>query len=290
MPAARAFEERHVVLPNGLDVHYYEWPGSRPNLVLLHPSSGYGRMWEATAAALGSRFRVWALDQRGHGDTGRPDGDYSAEEYAEDLRLFFDAAAIDRAIVAGHSLGGRVGQVFAAIYPQRTQGLALVGGPHPSNFFPTRQATIDVLGAAQRMLESPEAFSSREAALAWLRTARPRDSDSTLRHRVEHNMVTADAGVAVKYDKVRVAMGLAHMADDLRRYAARVTCPVAILRGGRSSELSAGQAKEIAACWKDAVVIDVEGDYALQMENPAGLAQAMLSFAARVEAREGEIP
>jgi len=40
MPAARAFEERHVVLPNGLDVHYYEWPGSRPNLVLLHPSSG----------------------------------------------------------------------------------------------------------------------------------------------------------------------------------------------------------------------------------------------------------
>jgi len=85
--------------------------------------------------------------------------------------------------------------------------------------------------------------------------------------------------VAVKYDKVRVALGLAHMADDLRKYAARATCPVAILRGSHSSELTIAQAKEIAGCWKSAVVIDVEGDYALQMENPAGLAQALSSFA-----------
>ena len=61
-------------------------------------------------------------------------------------------------------------------------------------------------------------------------------------------------------------------------------CPVAIVRGTRSSELTAEQAKEIAGCWKNAVVIDVEGDYALQMENPVGLAQALLSFVARADA------
>src|SRR5215510_7504463 len=73
---ARAFHEKNVTLANGLTIHYFEWPGPKPNLVLLHPSSGYGRMWEATASALGSRCHVWALDQRGHGDSGRPDGDY----------------------------------------------------------------------------------------------------------------------------------------------------------------------------------------------------------------------
>ena len=78
--------------------------------------------------------------------------------------------------------------------------------------------------------------------------------------------------MAFKYDKVRVAIGLAHMADDLRKYAAKTTCPVAILRGASGAELGAEQAKEIAACWTRAVVIDVEGDYALQMENPGGLA------------------
>ena len=279
--ATRAFQENDVVLPNGLKIHYYEWPGPRPNLVLLHPSSGYGRMWEATAGALGSRFHVYALDQRGHGSSGRPDGDYSAEEYADDLHLFFRQIGIDRAIVAGQSLGGRVGQVFAAVYPGQIEGLGLVGGPHTSNFFPTTQEVIKVLGASHRMLESQTEFPSRDAALAYLRTARPRDQEASLRHRLEHNFVAAGAGVAVRYDKVRVALGLAHMADDLRKYAARAICPVAILRGTHTSELTLDQAKEIAGCWKNAVVIDVEGDYALQMENPTGLAQALSSFAAQ---------
>jgi pimeloyl-ACP methyl ester carboxylesterase len=275
----RSFQEKDTALSNGLKVHYYEWPGAGPDLVLLHPSSGYGRMWEWTANHLGPRFHVYALDQRGHGDSGRPDGDYSAEEYAHDLYLFFQDVGLDRAVVAGQSLGGRVGQVFAATYPRHVQALGLVGGPHPSNFFPTREATIGVLGSAHRMLESQTEFASRDAALEYLRTSRPRDREEARRHRVEHNMVPAGRGVAFKYDKVRVAMGLAHMADDLRKYAAKTTCPVAILKGSASSELTPAQAREIAACWKHAVVIEVEGDYALQMENPAGLAQALLAVA-----------
>jgi len=276
----REFSEKSVTLPNGLEIHYYEWPGPKPNLVLLHPSSGYGRMWEWTANALGPRFHVYALDQRGHGDSGRPDGDYSAEEYALDLSLFFRQVGLDRAIIAGQSLGGRVGQVFAAMYPQHIQALALVGGPHTSNFFPTREATINVLGSAQRMLVSPTEFPSREAALEYLRSNRPRDTEAARHHRLEHNMVAAGGGLAVKYDKVRVAIGLAHMADDLRKYAAKATCPVAIVKGSHSSELTPAQAKDIATCWKNGTVIDVEGDYALQMENPAGLAQALTAFAA----------
>jgi 2-(acetamidomethylene)succinate hydrolase len=274
----RTVREKDVTLSNGLEIHYYEWPGAGPNLVLLHPSSGYGRMWEWTADQLGSRFHVYALDQRGHGDSGRPDGDYSAEEYANDLYLFFREVGIDKAVIAGQSLGGRVGQVFAATWPQHIQALGLVGGPHPSNFFPTREATVSVLGAAQRMLESQTEFPSREAALEALRSTRPRDREEARRHRVEHNMVPAGGGVAFKYDKVRVAIGLAHMADDLRKYAAKTTCPVAILRGSVSSEVTAAQAKEIAACWKHASVVEVEGDYALQMENPSGLAKALLSL------------
>jgi len=278
---ARDFKTSDVTLSNGLKMRYYEWPGAGPNLVLLHPSSGYRRMWEWTANALGSRFHVYALDQRGHGDSGRPDGDYSAEEYAQDLYVFFYKVGLDRAIVAGQSLGGRVGQVFAAVHPTMIQALGLVGGPHTSNFFPTREEVVKVLGSSHRMLESPSEFPSREAALAYLRSARPRDSQKSLEHRLEHNLVTTGSGVAVKYDKVRVALGLAHMADDLRKYAAQATCPVAILRGSRGSELTADQAKEMAGCWKNAVVIDVEGDYALQMENPAGLAQALSTFAAQ---------
>ena len=129
-------------------------------------------------------------------------------------------------------------------------------------------------------MRSPTEFPSREAALEYLRSARPRDGQESLRHRLEHNFVAKGSGVAVKYDSVRVAIGLAHMADDLKKYAARAACPVAILRGTRSSELTVAEAKEIAGCWKNASVIDVDGDYALQMENPTGLAQALVRFVA----------
>src|SRR5207245_9902140 len=159
---SRAFQEKTVTLSNGLKLHSYAWPGPRPNLVLLHPSSGYGRMWEATATALGAEFHVYALDQRGHGDSARPDGEYSAEEDADDLHLFFRQVGIDKAIVAGQSLGGRVGQVFAAVYHAEIQGLGLVGGPHTSNFFPTREEATKVLNASHRMLESQTEFASRE--------------------------------------------------------------------------------------------------------------------------------
>ena len=54
----------------------------------------------------------------------------------------------------------------------------------------------------------------------------------------------------MKYDSVRVAMGLAHMADDLRKYAAKAACPVAILRGTHSSELTTAEMSEEA---KDAI-------------------------------------
>jgi pimeloyl-ACP methyl ester carboxylesterase len=130
------------------------------------------------------------------------------------------------------------------------------------------------------MLQSTTEYPSREAALEALRTTRPRDREAARRHRVEHNMVAVPGGVAFKYDKVRVAIGLAHMADDLRKYAARTTCPVAILRGDSGAELKADEAKEIATAWSNAHVIDVEGDYALQMENPAGLARALADFVA----------
>jgi pimeloyl-ACP methyl ester carboxylesterase len=65
------------------------------------------------------------------------------------------------------------------------------------------------------------------------------------------------------------------MADNLRPYAERVRCPVAIIRGSSGAELTLSQAESMARFWPNARIVDVEGDYALQMENPAGLARAL---------------
>jgi len=57
----------------GLRFHFRDWPSKRlnaPSLVLLHGFTGHARSWDTFAEAMTDRYRVLALDQRGHGETG----------------------------------------------------------------------------------------------------------------------------------------------------------------------------------------------------------------------------
>jgi 2-(acetamidomethylene)succinate hydrolase len=275
----RKYETRDVTLASGSRLRYYEWPGEGPKLILLHGSSGYGLMFEWTANFLGQRFHVYAPDQRGHGDSDKPDGTYSAQEYAEDLRQFVQALGIGSAVVGGHSLGGRVSQVFAATHPAECQGVILIGGLHLSNFFQDRGRMARVLESANAMLVSPTEFKSREEALAYIQTNRRADTEESNLHRLEHNMDEVDGVYRFKYDKVRVAQSLTYQNDNLRPFAPLVSAPVAIMRSTRGSELATiEEAREIAKLWRDATVVDVEGDYLLHITGPEALAQAIVSF------------
>jgi 2-(acetamidomethylene)succinate hydrolase len=282
--ADRAFEPRDITLRPGLDIHYFHRAGTGPTLIFLHPSSGYGRMWQAATAHLPADYNVFALDQRGHGDSSRPDGEYSAEELAHDLKLFTDKLGLQRVILAGHSLGGRVALCFAAAHPDLTAGLIMVGGPHLSNFYQTRDAVKTVYTTAYKTMVSETRFASREAALAYISTFRPNDTQAAWHHRVEYNMTHAQDGSAtVKYDPVRVAEGLTHQLVDLKYAAAAVRCPTAFIRATASSEMTPDAAQDVAKFWSRTPVdiYAVEARINLQIENPAGLANAISEFVRR---------
>jgi pimeloyl-ACP methyl ester carboxylesterase len=121
--------------------------------------------------------------------------------------------------------------------------------------------------------------------VAFLKGSRgDRETEASLNHRIEHNMDRVGDGYRVKYDTVRVAQGLTHMAKDLRAYAAKVTCPVLVMRSTTGSELSPEKAKEIAALWRHGRTVDVESGYMLHLQNPQGTAAAMNAFIESVTA------
>jgi pimeloyl-ACP methyl ester carboxylesterase len=282
--ATRPYQVHDVTLPAGHSLRYYEWPGTGPNLVLLHGSSSYGLQWEWVADHLSDRLHVYALDQRGHGDSGRPDGEYSAEEYAQDVHQLVDTLRLDRIVIGGNSLGGRVSQVFAAEFPEQCIAVILAA-VHLSNFYHDRQRMAAVLESACSMLHSPTEFASRDEAVAFLKGSRgDRETEASLNHRIEHNMDRVGDGYRVKYDTVRVAQGLTHMAKDLRAYAARVTCPVLVMRSTTGSELSPEKAAEITALWRHGRTVDVDSGYMLHLQNPAATAAAMNAFIESVSA------
>jgi pimeloyl-ACP methyl ester carboxylesterase len=70
---------------------------------------------------------VFAITQRGHGNSGKPADGYTPSEFAADVAAFLDTVGVESAIVVGHSMGATVAQRFAIDYPWRTRGLVLEG-------------------------------------------------------------------------------------------------------------------------------------------------------------------
>ena len=68
-----------TVTANGLKIHYLEWGDpSAPALVALHGLRGHGHTWDSFSEPLSSQYHIFALDQRGRGETDwAPDGQYT---------------------------------------------------------------------------------------------------------------------------------------------------------------------------------------------------------------------
>jgi 3-oxoadipate enol-lactonase len=99
--------------------------GDGPALVLLHCLGVDRNFWDF-AAPLGSDFTVIRYDLPGHGTSAVPGSAYSIDDLADQLAAILKAQNIERASVAGISLGGLIAQNFAARYPQLADRLILV--------------------------------------------------------------------------------------------------------------------------------------------------------------------
>lgn len=100
--------------------------GDGPPLVLVHCVGLDRQVWRDAIPPLATKYRVLAHDLRGHGWAAGAPGVDSVEQLADDLAALLDRLGLDRAHVAGLSLGGAVAQAFAVRHGRRLASLALV--------------------------------------------------------------------------------------------------------------------------------------------------------------------
>ena len=123
--------------------------GDGPALLLIQ-GLGYGRWgWDPVVPGLAERHRVLSFDNRGIGDSDKPDGPYTARMMADDALQVLDEAGVERAHVVGASLGGMIAQELAVLAPERVEKLVLCcttsGGPEA---FPLPEATLKLMAEA----------------------------------------------------------------------------------------------------------------------------------------------
>ncbi len=105
---------------------YYEQAGRGSDVLVLGGSGADLRVKpNIMHSPLTSAFRVTSFDQRGLGQTDKPDGAYTMADYADDAAALMDALDIDHAMVLGISFGGMVGQEMAIRHGNRISRLAL---------------------------------------------------------------------------------------------------------------------------------------------------------------------
>jgi pimeloyl-ACP methyl ester carboxylesterase len=98
--------------------HYLSWGAEQsefPSALLLHGVTSSAQSWVRVGPALANRYRVYALDMRGHGDSIKPSkGVYSLRHTADDAAAFIDILGLERPLLMGHSWGGATALVLAS--------------------------------------------------------------------------------------------------------------------------------------------------------------------------------
>lgn len=109
---------------NGIDIHYIERGEGTP-LLAVHGFQNSHFSFTPLFDWLSERFRVYALDLRGHGDSDKPRGPYTIQTFADDVVGFLDALGIERVDYLGHSMGGRTGTMVGIRHSGRLSRLML---------------------------------------------------------------------------------------------------------------------------------------------------------------------
>ena len=106
----------------------YEQQGSGEPLILIPYLAADNACYAFQVAEYAKQFTCISVDLRGAGESDKPDGVYSTEQFADDVAAFMQAIGVGRAHVSGLSLGAATGMCLAAKYPDRMRSLSLHSG------------------------------------------------------------------------------------------------------------------------------------------------------------------
>ena len=268
----------NFITVNGVKLRYLDWgTEGLPPMVCLHGHTGQARIWDEFADAMRGSYHVYALDQRGHGESARAADGYARDRFVEDLAAFADALGLERFTLSGLSMGGWHSMLYAADNPERVERIVMVDiGPEPSEA---------ARASAGDRPPTPMEFDSLQDAIAWMRSGNPWASDDRLAKDARDKMRQADGGKWTwKADPALFNVPLPDMSDEtlIGRYwraLETIPCPILEVRGADSPLVSDAVLDRMKAAAKDLRSVDVaDAGHVVTVDKPAEFIEAARGF------------
>lgn len=271
-----AVREREVVV-NRLRLHYLEWGNQdAPAVLLLHGLTGNAWEWEDVGIRLADRYRVVALNQRGHGDSAW------ASEYTPDLMVNDVVGVINELGLApvglvGHSMGGIHAYRIAAWHPELVERLAIVDfGPGVGS------EEFDLFWHTTLTAMANAAFDEPDTAIAEWQAMNPLAQERELRRFITHNLQQAADGTwRWKLDGTGLIGWVENFPDSATDWAAlrKIACPTLLVRGEQSLVISPELAARMIDELAEGELVEIRGGaHDLTVERPAELVDELERF------------
>jgi pimeloyl-ACP methyl ester carboxylesterase len=270
-------QEKHVTV-NGVKLRYLDWgtAGKTP-LVCLHGHTGQALIWDEFAEAMSPYYHVFAVDQRGHGESQWADTGYARDRFVEDLAAFVDALGLSKFVLAGLSMGGWHSLLYTADHPERVERIVIVDiAPEPSP---------ESMAQSGQRPPTPMEFPTLDAAELWMRQGNPWASDAQIRKDAEDKMRQREDGQWTwKADGSLFNIALPDMTDPdlIGRYwkaVETIPCPILEVRGAESILVSDDTLKRMKEVAKEFDWIDVAGaGHVVTVDKPQEFITAVTSF------------
>lgn len=255
---------------NGLTLALHAWgPAEAPPLLLLHSLAAHSHWWDWTAEFWARRYRVLAVDFRGHGASAHavPPA-YSFDDYVVDTVAALDALRVARPVVIGHSLGGYVGASLAALHPDRVRALVIAD-------MLTERTPEQVEWARRQAARPAPEFPSLAEAVGRFRLQPPetRAPAERIRHLAEAGVRETVPGVwQLAFDRAVFV----HPPVDPWPFLSAVSCPTLVIHGQGSVIMDRKAAERVAAAVRRGVAVSLAGVFHhLMLDDPAGFVTAV---------------
>jgi len=165
---------RHNISLNNIQLSYLEWHIGQEPLLLLHGLGDHAVVWSSLGNYLSQDYHIVAPDMRGHGDSSKPETNYSVEYSFEraiaDLEALMDSLGWSSAHVLGHSWTGKLIAIWARMNPERLRSLILVDPIFIWRIPNIFKLTLPVLYNILPFLKSMGPFASYEEAEQKIRS------------------------------------------------------------------------------------------------------------------------
>ncbi len=113
------------IIINNISIHYLDWAGENPPIILLHPNRTNSRVWDfvVNESCLDNRFIAW--DARGHGLSDYPENNYLINDYLKDLEIFCNKLSLKKIILVGAATGGNIAILFASKFQDLVEAIVV---------------------------------------------------------------------------------------------------------------------------------------------------------------------